>query len=51
MKLAGSRVPLVLALLVSLLALVPLAEANPPDPWWIPAFYDDDDHDDVVTLD
>lgn len=48
MKSAGIRVPLVLTLLVTLLALVPLAEASPPDPWWTPGFYDDDDHDDVI---
>jgi hypothetical protein len=49
MKSAGVRLPLVLTLLVSLLALVPLADASPPDPWWTPGFYDDDDHDDVVN--
>jgi hypothetical protein len=37
-------------LLIALSVLVgPLAAASPPDPTWIPGFYDDDDFDDVVV--
>ena len=37
-----------LALLVVLIALVPLAHASPPDPVWIAGVYDDADFDEVV---
>ena len=33
-----------------LVALVPLANASPPDPTWIPGIYDDADFDDVIGL-
>ena len=42
------RVSLVVLLLGVLIALTPLAHASPPDPTWIPGFYDDADYDDVV---
>jgi hypothetical protein len=38
-----------LGLLLTRLALVPLAHASPPDPAWIPGIYDDADYDDVVV--
>ncbi len=41
---------LVVVLVGALLALVPLAQASPPDQTWIAGFYDDGDHDDVVLL-
>ena len=37
-------------LVCSVLALVPLANARPPDPSWIEGIYDGADHDDVVQL-
>jgi hypothetical protein len=44
------RVPALAALLVSAVAaLAPLAYATPPDPAWIAGFWDDGDHDDVIT--
>lgn len=45
------RVPalaLLVALLVALVALTPLAYAAPPDPTWISGFFDDDDNDNGV---
>lgn len=39
-----------LVLLAGLLGLFPLAHASPADPAWIPGFYDDADHDDVVLF-
>ena len=33
-----------------LVALVPLANASPPDPTWIPGIYDDADFDDVILI-
>jgi hypothetical protein len=36
-------------LLLVLLAVVPLAYGNPPDPSWIGGIYDDADYDDVVV--
>lgn len=44
------RLPLVLVLLFTLLALTPLAHASPPDQTWIGGFYDDTDYDDIVLL-
>ena len=44
------RVPLVVLLLGALFALAPLAHASPPDPAWIPGFYDDNDYDDVILV-
>jgi hypothetical protein len=41
---------LLLALLVVLVALTPLAYATPPDPVWVSGFFDDDDNDDGVFL-
>jgi len=42
---------LVTAVLLSTVAtLVPLAYAAPPDPTWIGGFWDDADHDDVVSF-
>jgi hypothetical protein len=37
-----------LALVVVLLALVPIAQASPPDPLWIPGIYDAADSDDAI---
>jgi hypothetical protein len=42
------RASIVVPLLGALLLLAPLAHASPPDPTWIPGFYDDADYDDVV---
>ena len=39
-----------LSTLLALLALVPLAQASPPDPTWIHGIYDEADGDDVVAL-
>ena len=36
-------------LLVPLLAILPLAEASPPDPLWVGGMYDGADLDDVVA--
>jgi hypothetical protein len=47
------RIPtlaLLVALLVVLAALTPLAYATPPDPVWVSGFFDDDDNDDGVFL-
>jgi hypothetical protein len=41
---------LLLVLALALLALTPLAYASPPDPVWIPGFFDDGDNDDAVFL-
>lgn len=41
--------PVALAV-VLMWALPVLAHASPPDPSWVPGFYDDGDYDDVVTL-
>ena len=35
---------------IALLALRSLAFASPPDPSWIPGFWDDADYDDIVNL-
>jgi hypothetical protein len=46
-----SRRAVLIALIVGLLGtLGSLAYASPPDPWWVPGFYDDADFDDVVAL-
>ena len=37
-------------LVVVLLTLVPLADASPVDPTWIPGLYDNGDGDDIVLL-
>lgn len=37
-----------LSLLVAVVALLPLAHANSPDPAWIGGIYDDADYGDVV---
>jgi|SRR5712691_3461864 len=47
------RVPilaLIFALLTVLVALTPLAYAQPPDPTWVSGFFDDGDNDDAVFL-
>jgi len=44
------RSVLALAFLVVLGGLGPLAHASPPDPTYIPGFYDDADYDDVILL-
>jgi hypothetical protein len=46
-----ARIPvlaLLVALLVALVALTPLAYATPPDPTWVSGFFDDDDNDNGV---
>jgi hypothetical protein len=45
-----ARLALALLLLVTHAALVPLAQASPPDQTWIGGIYDDADYDDVVLL-
>jgi hypothetical protein len=40
----------VLALVLALSALTPLAYADPPDPTWVSGFFDDGDNDDAVFL-
>src|SRR4029077_11164877 len=49
-RLCGVGLPAVLPLLLlsSLVVIVPLAYAGPPDPTWIPGIYDNADYDDVV---
>ena len=47
------RVPilaLIVALLMVLIALTPLAYAEPPDPTWVSGFFDAGDNDDGVFL-
>jgi hypothetical protein len=44
------RASLVVLLLGAVLSLPPLAHASPPDPTWIPGFYDDNDYDDVILF-
>jgi len=39
-----------LSLMLVIVALVPLAYADPPDAVWIAGIYDAGDHDDVVSL-
>ena len=39
---------LVAALVTALVALTPLAHAEPPDPTWVSGFFDDDDNDNGV---
>jgi hypothetical protein len=42
--------PLLAVLLLGLVVgLTPAAYAFPPDPSWLPGFYDDDDYDDVIA--
>src|SRR5262245_46354634 len=41
--------PFVLSLVLVLVALVPLADASPPDPVWIAGMYDVADFDEVVV--
>ena len=41
---------LVLALVLVLSTLTPLAYAEPPDPTWVSGFFDDGDNDDAVFL-
>jgi len=38
----------VLALLIALVLLTPLAYSSPPDPVWVSGFFDDDDNDNGV---
>jgi hypothetical protein len=40
----------VLTLVAALLALLPAAYADPPDPTWLGGYWDDDDFDNVVIL-
>ena len=47
MRLGGS---VALLLIGVTLALTPCAYASPPDPTWIPGFYDDNDYDDVILF-
>lgn len=43
------RLLFILVLLGTLIGLVPLAYASPPDPVWVSGLYDDADYDDVVV--
>ena len=43
-----SALALLIALLVTLVALTSLAYATPPDPTWVSGFFDDDDNDNGV---
>src|SRR5262245_38454203 len=45
---SGRRCAYVLAVLFALLALVPLAQASPPDPMWLAGIYDAGDFDDLI---
>ena len=47
---AIARLALVLLLLGAHAALLPLAQASPPDQTWIAGIYDDADYDDVILL-
>ena len=40
----------VVLLVAALVALVPTASADPPDPTWIGGYWDDDDFDNVVMF-
>jgi len=47
------RVPifaLIFALATVLVAVIPLAYADPPDPTWVSGFFDDGDYDDAVFV-
>ena len=46
----SARRLIIFAFVGVLIALAPLAYADPPDPSWIGGFYDDDDFDDAVIL-
>lgn len=39
-----------LLLICVIVALAPVAAADPPDPTWISGFWDDDDYDNVVVV-
>jgi len=45
-----SMFALIVTLLAALVALTPLAYAEPPDPTWVSGFFDDGDNDDAVFL-
>lgn len=45
-----SRRALILLLIAVVAALVPLAQASPPDQTWISGIYDNADYDDVILL-
>ncbi len=44
------RASVAVLLLGVLLSLPPIAHASPTDPVWIPGFYDNNDHDDVILF-
>ncbi len=44
-----TRLLIILFLLATLVGLVPLAHASPPDPAWISGLYDDADYDNVIA--
>ena len=46
----ASTLLLLLAILVCLFAVLPLAYASPPDPTWTSGWFDDWDSDDVIFL-
>lgn len=46
----SGRLAVVALLLWTLIGLLPLAYATPPDPSWVRGVYDDGDFDDVVSL-
>lgn len=48
MRVAAGIVALLVVLAIA--ALAPLAYADPPDPFWIDGYWDDDDFDNVVVM-
>jgi hypothetical protein len=44
------RASVAVLLLAVLFALPAIAHASPPDPVWIPGFYDNNDYDDVILI-
>jgi hypothetical protein len=41
---------LIFALVTVLVAIIPLAYAEPPDPTWVSGYFDDGDYDDAVFV-
>ena len=37
-------------IIVTLASLAPVAQASPPDPTWVPGFWDDADYDEAILL-
>jgi hypothetical protein len=47
---ARQRLGLTWLIVASVIALLPLAHASPPDPTWVPGVWDDEDQDEVAIL-